>query len=244
MLLVACTQAVTAADVEQHGCPCTLDGLDTDVNDLIDSVSDLLCELSGGLMCGRCESDRRPCSEGACVCGFGCLWGCCRPAGIPLYGFGVNPVILEVRIDGDTFTDWAVVESSYDGAKLVRTDGRTWPTNQYPLRPPSEVGTFQITVESGAEWSFIAQMAAYEVICEMAAVLTNQPNKLPPGTMAATMDGVSVVIGRLPGQAELEAVGLTWLARFVGLWGPAATAEVKSPELTEGWVLPVITFAE
>jgi hypothetical protein len=60
--------------------------------------------------------------------------------------------------------------------------------------------------------------------------------------MAATADGVSVQINRLPGQAELDAVGLTWLGRFLSLYGNASmVTQIRSPELDDGWVLNVVT---
>lgn len=240
-LLVACSQAVSEAEIDDLGCACALDSLMIDVNDLIDDASDALCQISGGVMCGRCTTVRRPCSD-ACYCG--CEWACncCRVRGIPLDSLGVNPTIEEIKLDGSVFTSWAIVESQQEGRKLVRTDDLLWPGSQNILHPSTEVGTFEITVETGLAWSWIGKMAAYELVCEMAAAATNAPTKLPPGTVGVTADGVAIAVGRLPGEADLEAVGLTWLARFRGNFGRTVFSDVRSPELMEGWTLPVVTF--
>jgi hypothetical protein len=234
--LYACSAAVTQALVEEVGCRCSLIDTVISVDDLIDAASDALYVLSGGVMSGVCETVYRPCADGGCVCGFDITCCCCEIVGIPLPQ--PRPVVTEVKIDGVVFEDWAIV----NGYKLVRTDGKYWPGAKNPLLPDTEVGTFSITVETGLAFNFDAQMAAIELVCEMATVLAGKSGQLPSGTVAATKDGVSIVAGRLPGQEEVEAVGLTWLARFLGVYGSRAIAEVRSPELNEGWVLHTVAF--
>jgi hypothetical protein len=237
VLSYACTPAVTSDQVELGGCGCSLDDLMVPITDLIDAASDALYLLSGGVMSGRCTTTLRPCSEGHCVCG---MWPCqcCDIAGIRLSGY--QPVVTEIKIDGAVVppADYVMV----NGAKVARVDGAVWPGDKNPLLPDTEPNTFSITVESGHPWGMLSQQAATELVCEMAQTLAGGPTRLPQGTMAATTDGVSVQINRLPGQAELDAVGLTWLGRFLSLYGNAAmVTQIRSPELDDGWVLNVVT---
>ena len=62
-LLFACEPAVTTAEVERSGCSCQLDNVIWDLADLIDSASDTLTILSGGLVTGRCTKKVRPCAD-------------------------------------------------------------------------------------------------------------------------------------------------------------------------------------
>jgi hypothetical protein len=236
MLLYACTPVVTVDQVELSGCECVLTDLMVPIPDLIDAATDALTLLTGGTLTGRCTTTVRPCSQGWCYCG---MWPCqcCDISGIFLPGF--DPVPTEVKIDGAVVptADYVMV----NGRKLARVDGAPWPGNANMLIPDTQVGTFSITYTSGYVWDPLSQRAGVEMVCEMAKNLTGAPTRLPEGTMAATADGVSVQINRLPGQAELDAVGLTWLGRFLSLYGNATTVtEVRSPELQEGWVLNVV----
>ena len=232
MLMAACAQAVTEAEIDDLGCSCDLSEFTGDVNDMIDEASDILYQISGGVISGRCTNTYRPCADGSCWCGYGPgCGGCCDLAGIPLPQ--PFPEVESVKIDGVEVTQWAVV----DGYKLVRTDGAMWPGSKNPLLPDTEPGTFSITVTTGVDHTYSAKMAAVELVCELAAATMGRDTRLPAGTVSATMDGVSVQVGRLPGQQDIEAVGLTWLSRFMSTWGQTNVAEVRSPELDEGWTL-------
>ena len=86
-------------------------------------------------------------------------------------------------------------------------------------------------------------MATVELVCEMAKGLTTDGGRLPKGTVSATADGVQIVIGRLPGLEEVQAIGLTWLGRFLAFYGNTATSEVRCPELDGNWVLNRVEFS-
>jgi hypothetical protein len=236
-LKYACSQAVIEEEIEDLGCACNLEGFTGDINDLIDEATDVLYQISGGAVSGLCTNTYRPCSEGFCWCGFGPGCGCCHISGIPLPQ--PFPTVTAVKIDGVAFTDWAIL----DGYKLVRTDGLDWPGSKNPLLPDTEANTFSITVETGVDFNYASKMAAIELVCEMAAVISGREGMLPPGTVSATMDGISVQVGRLPGQTEVEAVGLVWLARYMTMWADTNVAQVSSPELSEGWTLFHVEFA-
>ncbi len=237
-LQYACSTATTAQMVEDVGCSCDLADLPVSINLLIEAATDALYLLSDGFVSGRCTQTYRPCGSDWCSCGFGETACECIPQGIPLDRL-VAPIVTAVKIDGVAFTNWAVI----DGYKLVRTDGLSWPGYKNPVLPDTADNTFSITIQSGLAHPFEAQMAAIDLVCEMAAVLMNRAGRLPPGTMQATKDNVSIVASRLPGQAELEATGLSWLARFVGVYGKMQTTTVRSPELSEGWTLHTVQFA-
>jgi hypothetical protein len=238
MLMFACAPAVTEAEIEDLGCSCDLSEFTGSVSDLIDEASDALYQISGGVVSGRCTTSYRPCSDGSCWCGYGPgCGGCCDLAGIPLPQ--PFPTVDAVKIDGVVFTAWAVI----DGYKLVRTDGGMWPGWKNPLLPDTADNTFSITVTTGVDHTYSAKMATTELVCEMAAAITGRETRLPAGTVSATMDGVSVQVGRLPGQEEIEAVGLTWLSRFISTWSATNVAAVRSPELDEGWTLMTVQFA-
>lgn len=237
-LQFACSAAATADDVDT-GCSCNLDGLPWGIQDLLDAASDALVQVSGGAVTGRCEATLRPCSDGGCACGFGPYCHCCSVEGIPLIGY-INPVVTEVKIDGELIAEdlYKLVVVNGTAPKLVRTDGTYWPGAKNPLRPDTEDGTFSVTLTHGSDFGFIGKMAAVELVCEMALVLGAGTGRLPPGTVAATMDNVQVVVGRLPGRQDVEAVGLSWLARFMDLGGAASqAATVYTPEMSEGWTL-------
>jgi hypothetical protein len=237
-LQYACEQAITEEEVELSNCTCVLDDTPWELTDLIDAATDALFQLSGGTVSGRCERIVRPCADSGCMCGYG--WGCdhCRIAGINLPGF--NPVVTEVKIDGDVIppTEYAIV----NGRKLARLGGLTWPGSKNPLLADTEVGSFSIAYTSGMPFDFIAKNAAIELVCEMAATFAGE-GRLPAGTVSATADGIQIVVGRLPGREDVEAVGLTWLGKFMALHSPVTSWRVVAPELEEGWTLHTVEFS-
>ena len=89
----------------------------------------------------------------------------------------------------------------------------------------------------------MAKMAAIELVCEIATTLTTGAGRLPKGTVSASADGVQIVVGRLPGQEEIEAIGLTWLGRYMAFYANVSQPEVRSPELDGEWVLNRVVFS-
>ena len=195
VLLYACEQFTTAERIESHGCTCTVDELTHagyDLDDIIDAASDLVYLATGGAVTGRCETTVRPCATG-CSCGRpGDACGCCRLDGIPLRGQA--PIVSEVKIDGVALSETAY--GVMDGT-LVRVSiadrPPSWPRRQALWREDTEEGTFSITYEHGV-LPFVAVMAATELACDLAAGSVGQASHLPPGTVGALMDGVSVTI--------------------------------------------------
>ena len=125
---------------------------------------------------------------------------------------------------------------------LARLDGQSWPLYQNSLLPDSQENTFSITYSYGMAHDFMAKMAAVELVCEIAMTLTSGAGRLPKGTVSASADGVQIVIGRLPGQEEITAVGLTWLGRYMAFYGNVTNPEVRSPELDGPWILNSVVF--
>jgi hypothetical protein len=235
----ACTPALTEAEVDLSECECEVTSLTVDIADLIGAASDALYVLTGGLASGLCSFTVRPCWDGPwCVCGRGRGCRSCAIPGIPLKG--IRPVVTQVKIDGVVVpaTDYVLI----DGYKLVRVDGTGWPASKNALLPDTEDDTFSVTITHGLDWDFLAKMAANELVCEMVLVLTGSETRLPKGAVSYTADGVQIVVGRLPGQEEIQAVGLTWLGKFLALYGNAVMSQLLSPELREGWTLHHVEF--
>ena len=237
-LMYACSQATDATSVELTDCECDLDALEVDLDDLIDAASDALFIASGGIVTGRCTQTYRPCADFDCYCPINAYCGCsCDASGIPLPGVAVS--VEEVKIDGVPFTEWMLI----NGTVLARTDGGYWPASQNLRYDDDQADTFSITVESGLDWTLGAKMAANELVCEFAKLISGRTTSLPAGTVSAAMDGVVVQVNRLPGQSEIEAVGLTHLARFIGTFSNRVVSEVRSPELLQGWELHTVEYA-
>lgn len=213
-------------------CDCDLQGVDRQL--LIDAVSDLLFQVSGGIMSGRVTTTVRPCAVD-CSCGaYSCTeCACCVMDRIPL--LGPKPVIGSVKIDGQALDPGAY--AIMDGVYLVRVASgpaqpQPWPASQHLWRPDSELGTFSITYTYGLEIDAIAKAAAVELACDIAKEMAGRPG-LDPRTTAATYEGLTVA--RDPEQAEQQ--GFIQLSRFLKTYAPGVRSAVWSPELDEGWVM-------
>jgi hypothetical protein len=208
-------------------CDCELEGYL--LEDVVDAASDLLVRLTAGRFRGRCTETVRPtyridwCEPHAC-------YGCDE---IPLKG--PNPVISEIKIDGDVLTpDEYTIK---DGYRLMRmsTDGRRppdWPRTNKLYLADTEQYTWSITYTYGHTVDFFAKRATIELACDLMAGLTRQA-ALDQFVTQATQDGLTI-------QRSLDAAeeqGFSWVARFLRMFGTAQGAEVWSPELAGGWDL-------
>lgn len=233
----ACEAFTTQERLETFGCLCSLDEIVAagyDIDDIIDAASDIVYWSSGGRITGRCSTTVRPCAD-TCACGRpGDACGCCRLDAIPLHGD--NPVVTQVKIDGEVLSpaDYGIL----DGHHLIRvaTGDRpqSWPGCQSLWRPDTEEGTFSITYTSGL-LPFVAEMAATEIACDLAAGSVKGESKLPPGTVGAIMDGVSVTLD--PEQLAT----FPWMQRLSGSFPMGPRPVVWSPEVDDGWTLHTVS---
>lgn len=236
-------QFVTIEEVrasENCGCVNSDEPSDELLEEMIDAASDVLALISGGVVMGRREVTVRPCGEGACGA---CL--CCGLDGIPLWG--PNPVVSEVRIDGDILAveDYGM-HYTRGGDFLVRlgTGARppSWPRTQDLWKPNTEDHTFSITFEYGLYLDWLATQAALELVCDFATLSSKKKNALPKGTTNATMGNVTVMIDdRVARLRAGEAGPIT--AEFLSVYAPygRAPSAVWAPELDYGWSMSVVT---
>jgi hypothetical protein len=217
---------------EDLRCDCALQHIDTAA--LIDAVSDLLFQASGGIMSGRTETTVRPCAVD-CSCGaYSCSeCVCCIMDRIPL--LGPNPVVSSVKIDGVVLDpdSYAIM----DGVYLVQVASgpaapQPWPASQHLWRPDTEAGTFSITYTHGLAIDFLAKSAAVELTCYIAKEMSSN-TLLDPYAATASYEGLTLT--RDPDAAE--SAGFTQLSRFLKTYAPGIRSAVWSPELDEGWVM-------
>lgn len=97
----------------------------------------------------------------------------------------------EVIIDGEI-----VDPSTYrvDGFKnLVREGDGCWPTCNDLTKPPTEVGTWQVTMTYGRAVPELVKRAAAEFACELIKDCSGRPCRLPRNVTAITRQGITEV---------------------------------------------------
>jgi hypothetical protein len=240
----ACEVFATSDDFIASNCDCGQLTPD-EITELLEDASDLLAEMSGGKITGRCQSTLRPCRDS--VCGWWhtdrvpswSSWGtwncCCGVDTLPLRG-PVASIDL-VTIDGIELPsgDYKLV----DRTKLVRTDGGIWPGCQDLSLDSSEDGTFAVTYTFGRRPPVFARLAAVELACALGR--TPDPalrQKLPGGTTFAFHQGVQVGFATRAGAQKDVAIDLPFVQQFLVLYGAdAATGNglAYAPEMYDGW---------
>lgn len=140
-------------------------------------ASGLLYALSGRQYPGICTSTVRPYGGAS---GFD---------GIDLHLYPIHTVI-EVKVDGETLTP-----DTYrvDGRRwLVRTDGQTWPADQWLHLADTEIGTWSATAAHGTEPPPAGVAAASTLAAELAKARSGLPNGLPRRLTSITRQAVSI----------------------------------------------------
>lgn len=228
-LQVACEAFI---EVEDISCDCG----DTDPEtllDFIENASDIIAILTGGKVSGRCSDVVRPCNGHSCGCSRASLCSCGFISGITLAS--PNPVINEIRIDGDPFVDYAVV----DGYLLVRTDGRAWPGYQDVTKMPTEVGTFEISYDFGLDVPKLAKDACAEIVCSFIKSPPQDGRKAHPNTRSMSISGVSISLEQQVMEMKRRAFMMPHVIRLMTTYAPNGSTPtfVYSPELEDGWSL-------
>jgi len=230
-LHVACESFIDPGDVT---CDCG-DLSEEELQELIDSASDILAIITGGKVSGRCEHVVRPCG-GSCGCSrlLGC--GCVPLSAITLLGPDIT--IDEVLIDGVEFLDYAIV----DGNLLIRTDGGAWPGSQDITLSSTEPGTFEITYTSGM-LPKLAQDAATEIVCSFIQSTPTDTRKPHPNTRGMSISGVQITLEQMASEIKRRAFMMPYVIRLLTVYAPdgPTPAVVYSPELEDGWKLHTIT---
>lgn len=237
-LLYACEQVIV--DPADLTCECETDATELDEADLtalLESASDLLAQVTG-LPVGRCQTIYRPsrCMD----------TGVCGSSGILLPG--LNPEVVEVRIDGDLVSDaeWAMMRDVGGDWYLDRfgANGNSvaWPNYQRVGLAHSEPGTFSVTVEAGTYVTDpVTRLAVNDIVCEVLTKLEGA-RETDDGAVSVVAYGVSIDYRRFGDPTDQETMalaGLSWIRRFVLANGGANYAVVDSNDLHNGWRLQV-----
>jgi hypothetical protein len=219
-LIDACEPFAAVDDIT-----CDCEGLgDEEIEDIIAQATDALCAMTGFRYRGQCTETFLP---------VGAEWNCHRPgigaftvpSPVALLSDG-EPDIL-VTIDGDVFTDWRLV----DGNQLIRTDGKSWPTQELDGTDP-----FVVTVTYGDPPSIIARNAVVEIACLFLKRNPNNSRGLPTNTRTVSSQGVSITMEALESEIKHRAFMMPWTIRFMTVYAPQgrSTPYVFSPELDGG----------
>lgn len=222
-LEVACEAFITVDDV---GCDCG-DTTPAEIEAMIDQASDILAILTGGKVSGRCTDVVRPCGTSSCGCSRLSSCGCSPIDAITLPG--PNPTVTEILIDGDAFTEYAIV----DGSELVRTDGKHWPGSQNITTPSTEPGTFEITVGHGMVIPQLAKDAAAEIVCSFIRTGPQDTRKPHPNTRGMSIAGVNITLEQMASEVKRRAFMMPYVIRLITVYAPngPSPAMVYSPEL-------------
>ncbi len=208
-----------------------------DFDEIAERASQVVYVLTGRRYPGICEATVRPRRRGGCCGEFPSPFASysCEDA-ITLSGpIADDPV---VKIDGAAFTAFYIV----DRCKLVRSDGRTWPSTQKLHLADTEDDTFSITYSFGTDAPLDVKAAAYELALEYVREATMDPRrKLPQGTASLSRQGQSITLDREVERARLGMPSLPALARAVATHNPTGQPvppDVWSPD--DEWDLLVI----
>lgn len=136
--------------------------------------------------------------QDACSCSFEQL---CKVA-LPYPTCSVDEVIIDgVVVDPATYR---VDEFRW----LVREGSDCWPTCNNLTLPPTEVGTWQVTLTYGWPVPQLVLAAAAEFACELIKDCVGRPCKLPRNVTAVTRQGVTEVFPELSGFLQQGYTGL------------------------------------
>jgi hypothetical protein len=179
------------------------------------AATDRLWALTGRRFGASCPVGLRPCSSNRCGPPDGRLgtWlPCDRPGTVIDLGVAVYDVV-EVRLDGVAFTDFAVDDFRY----VRRTDGQSWPVAQDLTLDPGQPGTFEIVVRYGLAVPEGGRWAAAALACEL--LMARKPGKrcrLPARTRTASAQGTTIELDDLASVLDDGLTGLTevdsWIA--------------------------------
>ena len=162
---------------------------------------------------------------------------------------GVDPLVTEVKVDGDVLvggTDFIVVtsdESLHRHLTRLNSDGNpsSWPSNQRWWRPDTEDYTFSITFEHGIDANAPGvEKAANEVSCWLVNdTAAKRKRRLDHRATSATMGNVQINVRDRAEQVKMGEVDLPALAELLTLYAPdgrrAVGSQVVSPEMNDGW---------
>lgn len=172
------------------------------------------------LSCGRCGD--------SCSCG--------SVSEVILPGPIAEPV--EILVDGvELDIDTSVVVYNYN--RLTRIDGGKFPTCQDLSKPPTEVGTWQITYLQGEPVPPGGQLVAGILACEYAKAMCGDDScRLPKRVSSITRQGITMAMLDDFDRLSLGMTGIWEIDDWVTTYstnlrmGPWQASTVSSPDLT------------
>lgn len=207
---------------------------------------------------GGCPRTVRPCAA-SCASSYGLsgpgfspqVWagewvnnGCvCGPAGCGCSA--LSEVILPPPVGGVTevVVDGQVVPPTayriHEGNRLVRVDGKSWPTCQDLALDETEVGTFAVTYTPGYPVDALGMVAMAVLTTEFAKALCGDKKcRLPSGVTSLTRAGITMEFGSdtFPNQRT----GIREVDIFVQRWNPfglRTAPRVLTPDIHKGRVV-------
>ena len=200
-------------------------------------ASEVVYALTGRQYPGICTATVRPRRRS------GCCWEPTNPFAIAPCEDEIvlnGPITgdVTVKIDGAAFTSFYI----RDRVRLVRADGRAWPSTQKMHLADTEDGTFSVTYSFGVDPPLAVTAAAYELAVEYVREATLDPRrKLPQGTTSLGRQGQNISIDR---EVDRVAKGLPVLPAVsvaVATFNPdrlVAPPDVWSPD--DEWELLVV----
>jgi len=214
-------ELICAADLPVSG-DCIETAAPSVVSDAVNEANLIIWKMSGGRVYGLQSATVRPM--------LGSSGGCGDPPAVVLQ----DPVhrVLWVMLDG------ALLEPSawrlMDRSKLVRVDGRQWPTSQNLTRVLSETDTFAVRYEFGRPVDAVTKRAAIDTAVELVKLASPDQNarRLPPNVTSTRASGVSLTMQDRNQLVRELGSYLESVNRFMALHNPMAEPPtfVYSPE--------------
>jgi hypothetical protein len=167
-------------------------------------------------------------------CGDSC--SCSAVSELILPGPIAEPI--EILVDGVALDiDTSVVVYNYN--RLTRIDGGKFPTCQDLSKPPSEVGTWQVTYLQGEPVPHGGQLVAGILACEYAKAMCGDDSCcLPKRVSSITRQGITMAMLDDFDRLSLGMTGIWEIDDWVTTYstnlrmGPWQASTVSSPDLT------------
>lgn len=250
----ACEPFVQADDVLAADCGCPFDADIDDIAGYIDAATDILFQLTGGRVHGRCVRKVRPMTRD-----YGCLprrhrWNrdewyddyASALGGLtPVRLRGPNPVINQIKVDGVVLgnNEFAIVDEVF----LIRRDGHAWPSRNDLRWNDDQLNTWSITYQFGDPPDLITRQATVELVCELAKA-DGIGNKIGFGAnvISANVQGVTLAMADRVAELAEGRENLPYIGRFLGIYAPGVDGRhattVYSPELNEPYRLVEVDY--
>lgn len=256
-LQFACETFATADDVLNvpDGCPFETGD---DIVPFLEAASDVIFQLTGGRVHGRCTVTVYPMTDDTTCLNFDGIprshwwndgWlGATIFHGpqiedhfngrVPVRLAGPSPTIVRINIDGvDLVDDWIIVNGEF----LIRRSG-SWP-RMNNITQASGVGTWFIEYTYGAAPDLLLRDACVELAIDIAKSSgIGVKRGFGPGVIAANIQGAQVTLDELTAALGSASQQIPALERFLGIYKMGVGPDVYTPEMYP-YRLEQVTFS-